>query len=81
MKINSKKIIALIIFLLILTLLIIWIACFCLIKNPLPEKQEKKQVEELKQNYCLADDEVASYEIKKNPTGGGIAEIFIKGKK
>lgn len=57
MKINSKKIITLTIFLLILSSLIIWTVYFCLIKNPSPEKQ----LEKLNQEYCLADDEIANY--------------------
>ena len=46
---------------LILILLIIWTAYFYSIKNPFPEKQLEKS----NQEYCLADDEVASYGIKK----------------
>lgn len=80
MKIDLKKVIILTIFLLILVLLIIWTAYFCSVKNYLAEKQKEKQPEESNQEHCLADDEVASYEIKKNPTGGGIAEIFVKDK-
>lgn len=76
MKINSKKNITLTIFLLILMLLIIWTSHFYLIKNSPIEKQEEK----LNQEYCLADDEVVSYEVKKNPAGGGTVEISVKDK-
>lgn len=61
MKINSKKNIIPIAFLLALALLASGTVYFYAVKNSLLEKQE----EELEQNYCLADDEIASYEIKK----------------
>ena len=76
MKIDFKKIITLIVFLLILILLIIWTAYFCLVKNYPSEKQPKK----LNQEYCLVDDEYVNYKVGKNPIGGGIAEISIKDK-
>lgn len=71
MKISSKKIIFTT--LSALVLLIAWTVYFYSIKNPLPEKQAEKSNRE----YCLADDETASYEVEKNPAGGGIAEIFV----
>jgi len=57
MKISSKKIIIATSFLSALVLLVVWIIYFYSIKNSLPEKQLEKS----NQEYCLADDEVASY--------------------
>ncbi|MCK4354911.1 hypothetical protein KAW43_00975 [Candidatus Parcubacteria bacterium] len=47
------------------------------------EIEENKGAQEnlVAHSACLADDEVAGYEIKKKEEGGGIAEIFIKNKK
>ena len=72
MKINLKKIIIAILFLLAIVLLIVWIAFFGLIKNSLPEEQSEK----LSQEYCLADDEIASYIEKAEMS----VVIFVKNK-
>ena len=63
MKINSKKIIIPVIFLLILVLLISGAVYFYSAKNSLPEKQEGKLDQNVK--HCLADDEIASYLLSK----------------
>ena len=63
MKIDSKKTIIAVIFLLVLILLTSGTVHFYQAKNSLPEEQIKKIDQNTK--HCLADDEVASYEIKK----------------
>ena len=60
MKINSKENIIAMIFLLVLVLLIGGMIYFYPAKNSLPEKQKEKS-----DQYCLADDEIASYLLSK----------------
>ncbi len=75
MEINSKKIIIPAIFLLVLILLIGGVVYFYLAEN---WSQGVVKSPVIKKQVCLSDDEYIDYKIKKNPIGGGTAEIFIK---
>lgn len=67
-------------------IIFVGIAVFLLAAGTLYFFSQKRELvvseskEEVMRGECLRDNEVASYEIEKNPEGGGIAKIFVKDK-